>query len=217
MGSRLKLELLHPEDWTEPWGENVAPSTWYSIADFVCASITRNCSDQRSQRSQGDGRLMYLGDAHLVCSQCTCLVGAYHIRAPESFDARQVSDDGIFLSHLLGAKSQTSGNDSSETFGNGSHCQRDSDLEVVDCASQCTTMGGVPKVTEIDEPNQNTYNRYHFGQQVTKIVELTLQRRFLAYLLRYRVVNVTNRGFSAGESNNSTRGSVYDGGSLREG
>ena len=46
-------------------------------------------------------------------------------------------------------------------------------------------MGGIPKVTEIDEPNQNTYYGYHFGQQVTKVVELAFQRGFFAYLLGY--------------------------------
>lgn len=47
---------------------------------------------------------MHLGDAHLICGQCACLVGAYHVCAAESFDTGQVSDDGIFLSHLFGSK-----------------------------------------------------------------------------------------------------------------
>lgn len=78
-------------------------------------------------------------------------------------------------------------------------------------------MGRVPKVTEIDEPNQNTYYGYHFGQHVAKVVELTLQRRFVAYLLGYRVVNVTNCSFPACERDDSACSSIYDSGSLRKG
>ena len=49
--------------------------------------------------------MMYLGDTHLVCGQCTGLVGAYYVCAAESLNTRQVSNDGIFLSHFLRSKS----------------------------------------------------------------------------------------------------------------
>ena len=160
---------------------------------------------------------MYLGDAHLICGQCACLVRANHVCAPERFDTRQISDDGILLRHLLSAERQASGDDSSKAFGNSRHGQRDSNLEVVDCTFQYTMMGRIPKVMEIDEPNQNTYCGYHFGQHVTKIVELTLQRRFFAYLLGYRVMNVTNGSLFACERDDSACGSIYDGGSLTKG
>lgn len=75
-------------------------------------------------------------------------------------------------------------------------------------------MGRIPKVTEINEPNQNTYYGYHFGEHITKVVELTLQRRFVADLLGYRVVNVAYGGFFAGECDDSACGTIYDGCSL---
>lgn len=75
-------------------------------------------------------------------------------------------------------------------------------------------VGRIPEVTEINEPDQNTYYGYHFGEHVTKVVEFALQRRFVADLLGYRVVNVTYCGFGACESDDSTCGSIYDSSSL---
>lgn len=75
-------------------------------------------------------------------------------------------------------------------------------------------MGGIPEVTEIDEPNQNTYYGYHFSQHVTKVVKFALQRRFVVYLVGYRVVNMTNRSFSACERDDSACGSVHNSSSL---
>lgn len=78
-------------------------------------------------------------------------------------------------------------------------------------------MGRVPKVTDINEPDQNAYYGYDFGEHIAKVVELALQRRFVADLLGYRVVNVAYSGFFASERDDRACGAIYDSCALQKG
>lgn len=70
-------------------------------------------------------------DAHLVSCQGTRLIRANDIGAAQSFDTRKVPDDGVFLRHFFGPKSETCGDDGSQPLWDGSDGKGDSNFKVV--------------------------------------------------------------------------------------
>lgn len=69
-----------------------------------------------------------VGNAHLVGSQSSRLVGADNTAASESLDGRKTADYSAMSSHLAGSESEAGGDDNSEAFRNSSNTERDSDL-----------------------------------------------------------------------------------------
>lgn len=112
----------------------------------------------------------------MVGGQSTSLIRTNDIGATESLDTGQIPDNRVLLCHLLRTESQTGGDDSSQPFGDSSYRQRDGNLEVVHSTFQSTVMCGIPEVTNVDEPDEDTNDRDDFGEHVTKVVEFTLER-----------------------------------------
>lgn len=67
-------------------------------------------------------------------------------------------------------------------------------LEVVNCPFRNATVTGITKVPNIDDPDEDTNDSNHFGEQVSKIVDLLLERRLFADLGRDGGVDVSDRG-----------------------
>lgn len=72
-------------------------------------------------------------------------------------------------------------------------------------------MRRVPEVAEINQPDKDTYDGYHFSEHFTKVIEFALQWSFLADLLGYRMMDMTNSGFLSNKSDYSTGASTDDG------
>jgi hypothetical protein len=103
MGSERSSAMtsLPSADVTNPLGAKVVPSTSYSLGPFT--STIRNWI----QGAQSPSMTKNMGNtdsgyAHLVRRQSACFVRANNICAPQCLYARKISDDGVFLSHLLG-------------------------------------------------------------------------------------------------------------------
>ena len=76
-------------------------------------------------------------------------------------------------------------------------------------------MCGVPEVTDVDKPYEDTNDGDDLGEHLTEIVELTLQRRFLANLRRDGLVDITNSSLLASERDDGNTLPVDNGGTLR--
>lgn len=74
----------------------------------------------------------------------TRLVGADDIGTPEGLDRGERADDGVLLGHLLGAEGEAGGDDHGETFGDGSHGQRDGDLRCQSASGRQGKRMGTP-------------------------------------------------------------------------
>lgn len=158
-----------------------------------------------------DGETTHARDAHLVGGQGTGLIRTNDIGAAQSFDARKVSDDGIFLSHLFRSKSETCGNDGGQSFRDGSDGKGNSNFEVIYCAFEGTVMRRIPKVPEVDEPYQDADDRNNLREHVSKIIQFTLQRGLFADLGRDGLVNVTDGGVLTCENDDRSCAPIDDG------
>lgn len=157
----------------------------------------------------------YSRNAHLISCQCTSLVATNHVRASESLHTRKVTDDGVFLGHFFRTKSQAGGNDSGQTFRDGSDSKSYRNFEVVNCTLQSTMMCWIPEMAEVDHPDKDAYNRNDFRQLITKFIQFALQGSLFRDLFCYRFVNVPNRRFCTCVDNNGLRVPIDNGCSLR--
>lgn len=139
-----------------------------------------------------ENRFCYLRDAHLISGQRSGLVGANNVGASQGLNAGQVAHDSVLLGHLLSSECETSSDDSCETFRNGSHGERDSDLEVVDSPLEKSMVCGVGEIADVDEPDEDADNGDDFSETVAKVVQLLLERRLFRDLRRDGLVNITN-------------------------
>lgn len=132
------------------------------------------------------------GDAHLVRGQSPCFVGTDHIRATKSLDAWKIPDDCIILGHLFGSKGKACCDHGGEPLGDGGNSKCYCDLEVVDSTVDCTAVGWIPEVSEIDNPNEDTNDGDNFGEHVAKVIQLAFKRCLLVYLGCDGLVNIAN-------------------------
>ena len=131
---------------------------------------------RRDKREQAT----YSADRHLIGGESTRLIGANDRCAAQSLDRRQRSDNGVLLCHASGAQSQAGGDDGRQTFGNSSHGQSDSNLEVVDGAAQPgAAVHGIVEVADVDGPHSDTDDRDDLGELFAEFVQLLLQWRLL--------------------------------------
>ena len=158
-----------------------------------------------------DGEATHARDAHLIGGQGTGLIRTNDIGAAQSFDARKVSDDGVFLSHLFRSKSETCGNDSGQSLRDGGDSEGDSNFEVIYRAFEGTVMGRIPKVPEVDEPYEDADDRDNLREHVSEIIQFTLQRSLFADLGRDGLVNVTDGGVLTCEDDDRSCAPIDDG------
>jgi hypothetical protein len=71
---------------------------------------------------------------HLVGGQSSSLVGTDYRCATQSLDGRQATNNSVLLGHSSGTQSQASGDDSGQTFWNGSDGESYGNLEIVNGA-----------------------------------------------------------------------------------
>jgi hypothetical protein len=106
---------------------------------------------------------------------------------------------------------ETSGDDSSEALRDGGNSKSYSNLEVVDRTLEGTLVSRIPEVANVDDPDENADDGDDLGECVTKVVELTLQRRLLADLRADALVDVANRGLGAGVDDDGRARPVHNG------
>lgn len=155
-------------------------------------------------------------DAHLVGGQSTRLVGADDGAAAQSLDGWQIANDCILGRHLAGAEREASGDDNSETFGNGGDTERNGNLEVVDGALGERTVAGIAKVANVDKPDQDADDGNDLCQRVTKLIELLFEGCRLRNLCGDALVNVANGGVATGQNDDCVCVSSNDGGAGEE-
>ena len=159
------------------------------VAAFDLAAIQGDLADGLVGRS-GDFELVEEGsaiiidfvhdehaaDGHLVGGECAGFVGADDRGATQGFDGGQRADDGVLLGHTAGTQSQAGGDDSGETFRDGSHSQSDGDFEVVDSAlNPGATVSGIVKVSDVDGPDSHADDRDDLGQLFAELVQFLLE------------------------------------------
>lgn len=114
----------------------VGPLDTLSLEENIADGLVRRPGDleleERAVRAFDLLKDEHPGDGHLVCGEGAGLVGADDRRAAEGFDGGQRADDGVLLGHTPRTQGQASGDDSGQTFRDGSHGQGDGDFEVVD-------------------------------------------------------------------------------------
>ena len=154
--------------------------------------------------------------AHLVGSESAGLVRANNIGTSKRLNAREIPDNRVFLSHLLGAEGETSSNDSGKTLGDGRNRQGNGNLEVINGSLEYTMMGRVRKVANVDDPDENADDRDDFCEHLTEVVEFTFEGRLLTDLGGDGLVNVANGGPLAGMNDNRSRDTIHNGRSLNE-
>ena len=159
-----------------------------------------NNFDNKRERSSCRGREIHLpAHRHLVGGEGSSLVGADDGGATERLDGRQRPDDGVLLGHAPGTQSQTGGDDSGQTLGNGGDSECDGDLEVVDGAlDPGATVGWVVEVANVDGPDGDADDGDDFGQLLAELVELLLQRGLDLLGLRHLGTDLTDGGVQAG-------------------
>ena len=156
------------------------------------------------------------GDTHLVGGQSSRFVGADDIRTTKGLNAGEIPDDCVLLGHFFGSESKACGDYGGETFWDGGNSKCYGDLEVIDSTMDYTSVGWVPEVSEVDDPNEDTNDGDNFGEHVTKVVQLAFKRCLVVYLRCDRLVDVTDGCLLAGKDHNSLGVAIHDGGPLDE-
>ncbi len=78
-------------------------------------------------------------------------------------------------------------------------------------------MRRIGKVADIDKPDEDADGTDDLGEHVSEIVKFPFERGLLRDLGGNRLVNITNRGFLAGEDDDSPGISIDDSSSLEIG
>lgn len=95
-------------------------------------------------------------DRHLVGGKSSGFIRADDWGATQCFHRWQGTHNGILLGHSSGSQGETGGDDSGQTFWDGSDGQSNSDLEIVDgTLDPGASVSGVVEVTNIDGPDGN--------------------------------------------------------------
>lgn len=145
----------------------------------------------------------YSADGHLVGGEGASLVGADYRGTTQGLYWGQASNNGILLCHATSAKGQAGGDNSRQTFRNGSNSQGHGDLEVVNCTfDPRATMDGVSKVADVDDPHGHADQGDDLGQLLAKLIQLLLQWRLLLFCRCHLIANLTNLcGNTSGNDN----------------
>ncbi|KAI6760189.1 hypothetical protein HG531_013390 [Fusarium graminearum] len=141
---------------------------------------------------------------HLVGGQGTSLVRANDTAASKSLDRGEASDHSVLRGHLSRSKSQTGGNNNSQTLGDSSDTKRDGNLQVVDGTLGPVTVTRVVEVGDINEPDQDADDSNDLGQFVTEIVKLLLQGGRLRDLSSDALVNISDGGVGTSEDDDGS-------------
>ena len=120
-----------------------------------------------------------LRDAHLVGGQSSRFVRADDIGTTKGLNTGEVPNDCVLLGHFFGSKSETCGNDGGKTLWDGGDCECYGDFEVIDSTMKRATVGWIPEVLEVDDPDENTNDTDYFGEHVAKIIQLAFEGRLL--------------------------------------
>src|ERR1700722_8623042 len=75
-------------------------------------------------------------------------------------------------------------------------------------------MCRVPEMTNVDEPDEDTYDGYNLRKHVAKIVEFVFQGCLLANLRSDGLVDIANCRTLTGENDDGLRTTVNDSGAL---
>jgi len=122
------------------------------------------------------------GDAHLAGGQSPRFVGADYVRTTKGLDTWEIPNDCVLLGHLFGSEGKACGDYGSETLWDGGDSKCHGDLEVVDSAMDRTSVGWIPKVSEVDDPDEDADDADHFSEHVTKVVQLAFKGGLLVDL-----------------------------------
>lgn len=153
-------------------------------------------------------RTTHFGHAHLVGGQCTRLVRADDVGAAQGLDTWQVANDSVAFGHFLGSKGKACGDDGGETFRDSSDGECDGNLEVINRSFQSSAMRRVGEVTVVNNPDEDADHGDDFGECVSKVVELALERGLLGYLRADGLVDISDSGLLACEYDDSFTGTV---------
>lgn len=117
-------------------------------------------------------------NGHLVGGQRPCFVRADDRGTAQCLHRGQAANDGVFLGHAAGPQGQAGGYDSGQPFGDGSHCQRHSDFEIVDSPPDPgAAVDRVVEVSDVYDPHGNANQGDDFGKLLSELVQLLLQWR----------------------------------------
>jgi hypothetical protein len=201
-------------DVTNPWGAKVVPSTRYSLGKLF--SITKSCQKRVVRNAEGDKTLGYTnpGDTHLVGGQCPCFVGADYVRTTEGLNTGKIPNDRVLLGHLFGSEGKACGDHGGKAFWDSGDGKRHGNLEVIDSTVDCASMGWIPEVLEVDDPDEDTDDADDFGEHVTKVIQLAFERCLLVYLRRDGLVDITNGRPLAGKDHDSLGIAIHNGSPL---
>jgi hypothetical protein len=91
---------------------------------------------------------------------------------------------------------------------------RTSDLEVVNCPLEDTTVSRVGKVTDVDDPNKQANDGDDLCERVSELVQLSLEGCLFGDLARDGGVDGSDGGSSSGVDDDGESRSIDDGRSL---
>lgn len=169
--------------------------------------------DTRDIRSEEIGSVVTVEDElldnHFVGGQSTGLIRANDSGATEGFNTLELSDNSSFLGHTTGSQSQAGGDDSGQTFRDSSDGKSDGDLEVVQAASDETTVDGIAEVSEVDNPDDDANDTDSLGQSFTEFFETLFQGSVFVFGFLEILVDLTN--FSVGTSGDDNTDSITTG------
>jgi hypothetical protein len=185
---------------------------WYGVFNHE-ELLKEDCQRCRMRRALEDTNP---GDTHLVCGQSSRFIGADHIRTTKGLDTGEVPDNCILLCHLFGSEGKARGDHGGEALWDGGDSKCHGDFEVVDSTMDNTSMGRIPEVPEVDNPNEDTNDGDNFGEHVTKVVQLAFKRSLLAYLRYDRLVNIANGCLLTGKYHDGLGTAIDDGSPLGE-
>ena len=166
-------------------------------------------------RGEGPGRTNP-GYTHLVGGQSSRFVGTDHIGTTKGLDAGKIPNDCVLLGHLFGSESETCGNHGGETLWDGGNSKCYSDLEVINSAMDRTSVGWVPEVPEVDNPDEDANDGDDFSEHVAKVIQLAFKGRLLAYLGRDRLVDIADGCLLTGKDHDGLGIAIYNSSSLGE-
>ena len=87
-----------------------------------------------------------------------------------------IPDNSVLGGHTTGTQSQTGGDDSGQTLGDGGDGKSNGNLEVVDGAlDPGATVSGVVEVTNVDGPDGNTDKSDNLDKRQSNNKELYIQ------------------------------------------
>lgn len=163
------------------------------------------------------GVLTHPAHGHLIGRKRSSLVGADDRGAAQGLHRGQRAHNGVLLGHAACSQSQTGGDDGGKTLGDGGDGQGHGDLEVVDGAAEPgAAVHGVAEVADVDEPNRNADERDDFGELLTELVQLLLQRRLLLLRARHLVTDLADLGGDAGADHDADGTACGDVGALNK-